>query len=96
MNQELLNRPKWNILAILIVIVIGTLFMVSSDYGDSEENNDAEGIALLVVVWLPFMLGMGTLILYGLSRFLFKKYNWFITLLGALYILSACIQFYFS
>ena len=90
MNQELLNRPKWNILAILIVIVIGTLFMVSSDYSDSE------GIALLVVVWLPFMLGMCTLILYGLSRFLFKKYNWFITLLGALYILSACIQFYFG
>lgn len=90
MNQELLNRPKWNILAILIVIVIGTLFMVSTDYSDSE------GIALLVVVWLPFMLGMGTLILYGLSRLVFKKYNWFITLLGGLYILSACIQFYFG
>tara|TARA_R110001632_G_scaffold11078_3_gene40324 strand:+ start:603 stop:875 length:273 start_codon:yes stop_codon:yes gene_type:complete len=90
MNQELFNRPKWNILAILIVIVIGTLFMVSTDYSDSE------GIALLVVVWLPFMLGMGTLILYGLSRLVFKKYNWFITLLGALYILSACIQFYFG
>jgi hypothetical protein len=88
MNQQTLNLPKWNIIAMLIVVGIGTIFMVNAEFSDPD------GVAMLVVVWLPLMLGIGTLILYGLSRYLFKKNNWFITLLGALYILSACIQFY--
>lgn len=90
MNQQTLNRPKWNILTIVVVVIIGTILTVNSEF------NDSEGKAMFVVVWLPLMLGIATLILYGLSRLLTKKYNWFITLLGALYILSACIQFYLS
>jgi hypothetical protein len=90
MTQQVLNRPKWNILAMLVIVVIGSLLMVNSEF------DGPDGMALLVVVWLPLLLGIGTLILFGLSRLLFKKYNWIITLLGALYILSACLQFYLS
>lgn len=83
-----LNKPSWNYLALLIVVLISTLLVALGDYSDSA------GASVYVMVWVPLICGILTALLYGISRLLIKRYNWIITLLGILFLLNASIQFY--
>lgn len=87
---DFLNSPKWNIRLLAAVVLISTLLILATDTAGDKVK------VTLVVTWLPLLLGLATLLLYRLSRVLFKKYNWIITLLGSAYILNASIQFLFS
>ncbi len=83
-----LNRPKWNFIALFTVVVLATIVVASGDWeGDRERSK-------FVIIALPFIIGIITLLLYGVSRLILKKYNWIITLLGILFLLNASLQFY--
>ncbi|RMB56905.1 hypothetical protein EAX61_12625 [Dokdonia sinensis] len=82
------NEPKWNIISLLFVVAASTMLVVNGDFSNGR------GMALLVIAWIPLIVGVITLAIYGISRLLFKKYNWIITLLGILFLLNASIQFY--
>ena len=85
--KGILNTPKWNIAALILTAIIGTVLVANAD-------RMGVGMAFLVIFWLPIFIALGTMAVYGLSRLLFKKYNWIITLLGILFILNASIQFF--
>ena len=88
----LLNKPKTNIIFMIAIVISSTLLIVAAN-----ANGNEDGAAVkLVVTWLPLMLAVATLLLYRISLRLFKRYNWIITLLGGLYILSSSLQFYLT
>ena len=86
--KTLVDSPKWNVIALILTAAIGTLLVANAD-------RTGTGMAFLVIFWLPLMIALVTMALYGLSRLLFKKYNWIISLLGILFILNTSLQFFF-
>ncbi|MEM1120005.1 MAG: hypothetical protein AAGJ18_06115 [Bacteroidota bacterium] len=40
------------------------------------------GMAVIILLWIPLMIGLFTLILYLLSRLVTKRRNWWITIFG--------------
>lgn len=89
--SPLLNKPKTNVIFMIAIVISSTLLIVGA-----ASNDDNKDMAKLVVTWLPLMLAVATLLLYRISRKFFKQYNWIITLLGGMYILSASLQFYLA
>lgn len=71
-----LDQPKKNVLAIILSAII-----LWGIYLNSPALENA-GMAAIFLNWLPLIIGIATLLLYGLSRFITKKRNWILTALG--------------
>jgi hypothetical protein len=82
--NKLLNNPKNNIIAIIIVEIITLSISFTVDYSDA-------GMVAIILKWVPALIGITTLLLYFVSRLFIKKYNWIISLVG---IIVMCIATY--
>ena len=76
----LLNTKKYNYITIIIVGLLTTVLAFNLDYTGA-------GMATIIIVWLPLVFSVITLLLYYVSHFVIKKYNWVITLLGVLFVI---------
>jgi hypothetical protein len=80
-----LDNPKNNIIAIIIAEIVTLSISFSADY------SGVEGIASVILKWVPAVVGITTLLLYFVSRLFTKKYNWLISIAG---IIMMCITAY--
>ena len=85
-----LDMPKMNILVILLSSVILWGIYINSDVLDSV------GMAALILNWVPLIIGLVTMVFYGLSRLMTRKRNWIISVIGIIlnlvFVLNACLQ----
>lgn len=86
MNTKL-NNPKLNIIAIIVVEFITCSITFTADYTGA-------GMASIILKWVPAIIGIITLIIYLVSRFISKKYNWIVSLIGILFMLISAINIY--
>jgi len=73
---KLLNNPKNNIIAIIIVEIITLSISFTVNY------SGADALVAVVLKWVPALIGVTTLLLYFVSRLFTKKYNWIISIIG--------------
>ncbi|OIQ23972.1 hypothetical protein [Lacinutrix sp. MedPE-SW] len=85
--NTLLNNPKHNIIAIIITEIITLTITFTANYNYT-------GIEGVLVKWTPAFIGLFTLIIYFISRFIFKKYNWLISLAGIIFMVFAAVKIY--
>jgi len=76
MHPSKLDQPKLNFLAIAISSIA-----MWGIYINADVLKDA-GMAAIILNWVPLIMGVVTMIIYGLSRFITKKRNWIISALG--------------
>lgn len=86
MNTKL-NDPKFNIIAIIVVEVIACSITFTADYTGA-------GMASIILKWVPAIIGIATLLIYMVSRFLTKKYNWVISFIGIFFMIMSAINIY--
>lgn len=85
MEKKKWDEPIWNIGFIVVGSLIGLLISSLADLSGA-------GMAALVFWWLPVIVGAVGLLLYLLSRLFFKKYNWVISLLFVMFLLTLALQ----
>lgn len=68
--MKYLNKPAFNLLDRLLFTIIGSAFMMTSNFTEK-----GAGMASIVIMWIPAVIGIGTMVFYNLSRLLFKKFN---------------------
>lgn len=83
------NSQKWNLITLGCFTIICTVMLYYGDYGTLSKNATS-------VTGIPLILGIATIILYGLSRIVGKRYNWIITLLGIMSMLMIAIPIFFG
>lgn len=83
------NSPKWNLITLGCFIIICTAMLYHGDYGTLSKTSTT-------VARIPLILGIATIILYGLSRIVGKRYNWIITVLGITSMLMIAIPIFFG
>ncbi|AUC81289.1 hypothetical protein [Lacinutrix sp. Bg11-31] len=86
---KLLNNPKNNIIAIIIIEIITLSISFTANYSGS-------GIASIILKWVPALIGITTLLLYFVSRLFIKKYNWVISLIGIVLMFIAAYNLYIT
>ncbi len=72
-----LDQPKVNILAIVLSSVLLWGIYIN---GDMLQN--AGMGAAIILNWVPLIIGVFTMALYGLSRLMTTKRNWMLTAFG--------------
>jgi hypothetical protein len=87
--SKLLDNPKNNIIAIIIIEIITLTISFIANYSGS-------GIASIILKWVPALIGITTLLLYFVSRLFIKKYNWIISLIGILFMFIAAYNLYIT
>lgn len=85
---KLLDNPKNNIIAIIIVEIITLSITFTADYSGAGD------LASIVLKWVPALIGITTLLLYFVSRLFTKKYNWCISLLGIITMFFVAFNLY--
>lgn len=83
-----LNSPKWNLFGIVILTILSTAILWTSDLG-------GVGMGWLIIMYLPVAIGIVTYLVYLLSRIFTKRYNWTISIIGMAFSLFLSIQFHF-
>lgn len=83
------NSPKWNLIALGFFILLCTVMLYFSNYG-------TQGMVVLVIVWIPLIIGLTTALLYALSRLAIRKYNWILTLIGIIIMLVITVPIFFG
>lgn len=86
----LINKPKNNIIGILIGMLISWIIAMSTDLSPSS------GHAGFVPLLFPPIVGLFFIGLYYFSRLFTKKYNWIISLFTIIYLLHFAIDFYIT
>lgn len=86
---SMLNNPKNNIIAVIIVEIITLSISFSADYSGA-------GMIAVILKWIPALIGITTLILYFVSRLLIKKYNWIVTIIGIISMFIAAYNLYIT
>ena len=85
---ELINKPKNNVIGILIGMLISWIIAMSTDLAPSSGHG---GFIPLVFPPIVSILFIG---FYYVSRIFTKKYNWIISLFAIIYLLHFAIDFY--
>jgi len=84
-----LNNVKLNILLIFIFEIIGCAIAFSANYSGA-------GMAAIIIKWIPAIIGLGTIVIYLISRLITKKYNWIITIIGIIFMIASAINIYLT
>lgn len=84
-----LNNPKNNIITIIIIEIITLSISFTADYSGA-------GMIAALLKWIPAIIGIATLILYLVSRLFTKKYNWIISIIGAIVMFIAAYNLYIT
>lgn len=85
--KNVLNNPQYNIIAVIIVEIITCSISFSANFSDGS-------LKTTLIKWTPALIGISTLMIYLVSRLLFKKLNWLITLLGIILMFYAALTIY--
>jgi len=85
-----LDRPALNVLVIfLFSLVLWGIYI-------NAKTLENTGMAAIILLWIPLVIGLFTLVLYLLSRLVTKKRNWWITVFGMglnlIYVISIFLQ----
>jgi len=80
--MDIVRKPLINLLALLGAVVVATLLLVLS-----PEMSGLGGIALPIVVWIPFFCGLLFAGAFFLARFFTKDYAWIVTVIGVVFLL---------
>lgn len=83
------NSPIWNFSILGFVVFISSCMLYFGNYGTLE-------ISKSLVSLVPFILGIGTILIYLLSRLFTKRYNWIITSIGMCIILFIALPIFFG
>lgn len=81
--------PIWNVAFIALGAVIS--FTIGG-----FANTAGAGMAAIFLYWFPIVGGIGGILTYLISRLFFKKYNWILSLLVVLFILTFSTQLHFA
>jgi len=81
-----LDKPLYNIAGITILTIIAYCVNANADYMDNA------GMAAIVMVWLPVVIGAFFIGAYLLSRLFTKEKNWYITIVGELVLIGFIIR----
>ena len=85
---ELLNKPKNNVIGILIAMVISWIIGMSTDLPQSSGHG-----GFIPLIYPPFV-ALFLIAIYYASRVFTKKFNWIISLYAIIYLLYFAIDFY--
>ncbi|OAV45705.1 hypothetical protein [Lewinella sp. 4G2] len=80
--METLRNNTYNLLALAAAVIAATVAIVYAPY------EDGTGMALLVLMWVPLVIGLITVAFYFLVRRLAAKSAWIITALGVAFLLA--------
>ena len=80
--MEIIRKPLTNLVALLVAVVVATLFLVLS-----PEMSGLGGIALPIVALTPFFFGLLFAGAFFLVRFFTKDYAWMVTAIGVITLL---------
>ena len=89
MDNKFINTPKYNVLLIVLSILISWLISYTGEISGA-------GVGVVAIVLLPLFAGILTIVLYTLSFFVTKNYNWIISLVGIIYNIYMGVQFHFN
>ena len=76
--KHIYDQPKWNVLASIIIAIVSFVILYNS------KSMETAGMAFIVLIWIPFVIGAIAIIVYFLSRLVGHQFNWVITFLGAI------------
>ena len=88
--NELINKPKINVIGILIGTLISWIIGIKTEMPASANIG-----ALIPIVYAPFV-GILSVAAYFISRIITKKYNWIISLFATIHLLKFAIEFYIT
>ncbi len=81
---------KWNLLFTSVLALVCFLVLI---YSPALED---AGMASIIVMWIPFLIGIVTIVFYFLIRLVSTKYAWVATFLGGLLNILLIVQSIFS
>ncbi|NIK93648.1 hypothetical protein GZ212_15920 [Mangrovimonas sp. CR14] len=86
--SELINKPKINVIGLLIGMLISWIIGMSTDLPQSSGHGGFIPLVYPPIIAL-FFIGI-----FYISRIFSKKYNWIVSLFGIIYLLYFGIDFY--
>ena len=86
----MINNPKSNITEIVIGMLIAWVIAMSTDLPQSSGHGG------FIPLTFPPITGVFFIVLYYISRFFTKKYNWLISIFAIIYLLYFAINFHIT
>ena len=87
--MKILERPRNNLIAIGVAVGFATLSILLSPHLKSA------GMAMLILPWIPLVLGVFLVGAYFLLNYLLKGWGWIVSLLGIGFLLFLGVRTYF-
>lgn len=89
-TKDIIQSIKWNLIIVSFICLIATLLLYFAEYGGKLIMIKSD------VLSLPIIITLITFSIYGLSRFIGKRYNWIISLIGILIMLYISLPIFFG
>ena len=88
--MESRHKISYNVLGTILISIICFYLYHQSGVMDNA------GMAAIILNWIPFMVGIFTLMIYFITRAIKKEYAWIITLLGGLFNIAIVVSAFMS
>lgn len=85
--MEMLRRTATSVIAVAVAVILATLA-----YLFSPAISGPGGIAIIVVMWIPLVIGAITLGAYFVVRYFTKDYAWIVTAIGVTFLLVSAVN----